>query len=97
MSTQDLVRKEVLSSNPLKEHQQCEATRLRESKNKNGKRNLETRIIGNKARNLSKKKAKLEKLWKITKKTLQETDLQNLNPIGIAEQRRMGLRHDEAI
>jgi hypothetical protein len=35
---------------------------LREDKNKNGKSNIETQITGNKARNLSKKKEKLEKL-----------------------------------
>jgi hypothetical protein len=40
-------------------------TRLRESKNKNGKRNPETQITGKKARKLSKKKAKLEKLWEV--------------------------------
>jgi hypothetical protein len=33
----------------------------RGDKNKNGKWNLETQITGKKARNLSKKKAKLEK------------------------------------
>jgi hypothetical protein len=42
MSTQDLVRKEVLPLNPLKEHQQREVIMLREYKNKNGKRNIET-------------------------------------------------------
>jgi len=31
-------------------------------KNRNGRRNLETQIIGKKERKLSKKKAKLEKL-----------------------------------
>jgi hypothetical protein len=39
MSTQDLVSKEVLPLNPLKEHQQCKVFILREDKNKNGKRN----------------------------------------------------------
>jgi hypothetical protein len=65
MSTQDLVRKEVLSLNPLKEHQQCEATRLRQSKNKNENRNPKTQIMGKKARKLNKKKAKLEKLQEV--------------------------------
>jgi hypothetical protein len=54
MSTQDLARKELLSLTPLKEHQQYKATRLRESKNKYGKRNPETQIIGKKERKLSK-------------------------------------------
>jgi hypothetical protein len=42
MSTQDLVRKEVLPLKPLKEHQQHKVTMIR--KDKNGKRNLETHI-----------------------------------------------------
>jgi hypothetical protein len=75
MSTQDLVRKEVLSLTPLKEHQQCEVTMLRTDKNKNGKRNPETQITGKKERKLSKKKSKLEKLWEVLEKTSQETDL----------------------
>jgi hypothetical protein len=36
----------------------------KEDKNQNGKRNIETKIIGNKARKLSKKRAKVEKLQK---------------------------------
>ena len=60
--TLELIREKVLPLHPLDEHQQCEATRLRESKNQNGKRNPETQITGKKARKLSKKKAKLEKL-----------------------------------
>jgi hypothetical protein len=39
--TLELIRKEVLHLNPLRAHQQCEDTTLREDKNKNGKRNLE--------------------------------------------------------
>ena len=42
---------------------------LREDKNKNGKRNLETQITRKKARKLSKKKAKLEKLQEVPVKT----------------------------
>jgi hypothetical protein len=75
MSTQDLARKEVLSLNPLKEHQQCEVTTIRKDNNKNGKRNPETHIKGNKARKLSKKKDKLEKIWEVLENTSQETDL----------------------
>jgi hypothetical protein len=41
---------------------------LREDKYKNGKRNPETHITVNMARNLSKKKAKLEKLQKVKKR-----------------------------
>jgi GTPase Era involved in 16S rRNA processing len=57
--TQEIVREEVLPSNPLEDPQQYEVTTLREDKNKNGKRNIETQIIGRKARKLSKKKSKL--------------------------------------
>jgi hypothetical protein len=70
---------------------------LREDKNKNGKRSLETQIIGKKATNLSKKKVKLEKLQKVPEKASQKEVLQHLNFAGIAEQRRMGLRHGESI
>jgi len=63
-STPEIVREEVLHMNPLKNPQQCEVTTLRKNKNRNGKRNPETRIKGKKARKLSKKKSKLEKYGK---------------------------------
>jgi hypothetical protein len=66
-------------------------------KNQNGKRNTKTKITGKKARNLSKKRAKLENLQNIPKGTSQKEKLKNLNFIGISEQRNMELRHDEAI
>jgi hypothetical protein len=96
-STPEIVREEVLHLNPLKDPQQCEVTTLREDKNKNGKRNPETQITGKKARNLIKKKEKLEKLQEVPEKTSQKVGLQNLNLVGIEEPRRMGLRHGEAI
>jgi hypothetical protein len=69
----EVIRKEVLPLNPLKVNQQREATMLGEDKNKNGKKNLEivreTHITGKKARKLSKKKARLEKLQEVTEKT----------------------------
>ena len=46
--TPEIVSKEVLHLKPLREHQQCEVTMLREDKNKNGKRNLVTQITGKK-------------------------------------------------
>jgi hypothetical protein len=55
---------------PLEDPQQCKVATLREDKNKNGKRNLEIHITGKKARNLCKKKAKLEKLQEVLEKTL---------------------------
>jgi hypothetical protein len=64
-STPEIVREEVLPLNTLKDPQQCEFTMLREDKNKNGKRNLETQIIGKKEIKLSKKKEKLEKLQEV--------------------------------
>jgi hypothetical protein len=42
MSTQELLREEILNSNPFIEQQQCEVTALGEDKNKNGKRIPET-------------------------------------------------------
>jgi hypothetical protein len=87
----------VLPLKPLQDPQQCEVTTLREEKNTNGKMNPDTQITGKKARKLSKKKAKLEKLQEATEKTLQRARLQNLNLVGIAEQRRKALRHNEAI
>ena len=65
MSAQEIVSKEVLPLNPLKEHRQCKVTMLRKYKNKNGKRNPETQITGKKTRKLSKKKDKLEKLLEV--------------------------------
>jgi hypothetical protein len=95
--TMELMREEVLYPNPLKEHRQCEVTMLREDTNKNGKRNLETLVAGKKARKISKKKAKLEKLREVPEKNSQEIDLQNLNLAGIIEPRRMGLCQKESI
>jgi hypothetical protein len=60
--TPETVSKEVLSLNPMKDPQQHEVTIPRGDKNKNGKKNPETQITGKKARKLSKKKEKLEKL-----------------------------------
>jgi hypothetical protein len=86
ISTQEVVREGILTSNPLRAHQQCELTMLGEDKNKNGKRITEivreTHIIGKKARKLSKKKTELEKLQGVTEKkwkTSQEVGLQDLN------------------
>jgi hypothetical protein len=68
ISTQEVLRGGILTSDPLIPHQQCEATMPGEDKNKNGKRNPETvrhtQIIGKKARKLSKKKNNMEKLHK---------------------------------
>jgi hypothetical protein len=58
MSTQDVLIKGILTSDPLSTPQQCEATTIGENKNKNGKRIpktvRETQIIGKKARKHNK-------------------------------------------
>jgi hypothetical protein len=69
----------------------------RGDKNQNGKRNPVTQITGKKARKLSKKKAKLEKLQEVPEKTSQKEGLQNSNFVGISEQLRLALRHGRAI
>jgi hypothetical protein len=65
ISTQEVLRKGILTLNSFREDQQCEVTTLGEDKNKNEKRILETdretQITCNKARKLNKNKAKLEK------------------------------------
>jgi hypothetical protein len=53
---------EVLPLNPRKEYQQREVPMSKENKNQNGKRITKTKLTGKKARKLSKKKAKIEKL-----------------------------------
>jgi hypothetical protein len=65
----------------------------RGDKNQNGKRNTETKLTGKKARKLSKKRSKIEKLQKVPEGTSQKENLQNWNFVGIAEQRHMALRH----
>jgi hypothetical protein len=45
ISTQEIIREGILTSNPLRAHQQCEATTLGEDKNKNRKRNPENQIM----------------------------------------------------
>jgi hypothetical protein len=69
----------------------------RGDKNRNGKRNIETKLTGKKARNLSKKRATIEKLQKVLEGTSQKENLQNWNFVGISEQCHMALRHGEAI
>jgi hypothetical protein len=90
-------REEVLLSNPMKESQQREVTMPKGDKNQNGKRNTETKITGKKARKLSKKREKIEKLQNVPEGTSQKEGLQNWNFVGISEQCNMALRHGEAI
>jgi hypothetical protein len=90
-------REEVLPLNLRKESQQREVTMPKEDKNQNGKRNNEMKLTGKKARKLSKKREKIEKLQKGPEGTSQRENLQNRNFVGISEQRHMALRHSEAI
>jgi hypothetical protein len=95
--TQEVLREGILTSDSVKAPQQCEATVLKEDKNKNGKRILEivreTQITGKKARKLNKKKAKLENMqeatenrWKTSQTwNLQEAGSQDLNLAGTTE------------
>jgi hypothetical protein len=55
-------REEILLLESLNDPQQCEVTMPRGDKNNNGKRKPVIQITGKKVKNLSKKKAKLEKL-----------------------------------
>ena len=55
-------KEEVSPSNLRKEYQQREVTMPKEDKNQNGKRYTETKLTRNKARKLSKKRDKIEKL-----------------------------------
>jgi hypothetical protein len=62
-------KEEVLPLNLRKEYQQCEVTMPKEDKSWNGKRNIETKLTGKKARKISKKIDKIEKLQKVPEGT----------------------------
>jgi hypothetical protein len=50
-----------------------------------------------KSRKLSKKRAKIDKIQKVPKGTLQKENMQNWSFVGITEHRHMELHHGEAI
>jgi hypothetical protein len=89
-------REEVLPLNPMKDPSQCEVIIPIGDKNDNGKRKLVIQIIGKKARKISKKREKLEKL-QVSENTLQKKDFQNSNFVGISVQHRLTLSHEETI
>jgi hypothetical protein len=60
ISTSD--KEEVIYLNPRRKSHQHEVTMSEENKNQNGKRIIETKLTGKKARKLIKKKAKIKKL-----------------------------------
>jgi hypothetical protein len=90
-------KEEMLYLNPKKEPQQREVTISKENRNQDGKRTTEMKLTGKKARKLSKKRTKIEKLQKIPDRTSQKENLQNGIFVEISEQRPMALHHDEAI
>jgi hypothetical protein len=90
-------REEIVCSNPRKYHHQCKVTMPRGDKNQNGKRNTTTQITGKKARKLSKKKEKIEKLQEAPEGTSQKVNLKNRNFSRISVQRNMALHHGGAI
>jgi hypothetical protein len=69
----------------------------KEGKNQNEKMHTERNLTRKKARKVSKKRAKIEKLHKIPKETSSKENSQNWSFVGISEQRHMELRHGEEI
>jgi hypothetical protein len=65
--------------------------------NNNGKRKPVIQITGKKARKLSKKREKLEKLQEVPENTSQKEGFQNSNFAGLSIQHRLALHHDRAI
>jgi hypothetical protein len=90
-------KEEVLPLSPRRESQQRAMTMSRDDKNQNGKMTTKTKLTGRKNRNLSKKRAKFEKLQKVPEGTLQTENLQNGSFARISEQRHMALHHGKAI
>jgi hypothetical protein len=78
MSTQEVLRKGILTSDPLREPQQCEATTLGEDKNKNGKRIpeivRETQITGRRKGSSIKRKLSWKNYKKLQKQMEDFTD-----------------------
>jgi hypothetical protein len=83
-----VLRKGILTSDPLRAPQQCEVTMLGEDKNKNGKRIpetvRETQITGKKERKINKKKAKLEKLQEATENRWKTSQTGTSQEVGFA-------------
>jgi hypothetical protein len=88
---------EVLPLISRKEPQQREVTLSKEDKNQNGKRNSEMNLTRKKARKLSKKRDKIEKLQKVPEGRSQKENLKNWSFVEISEQHHSALHHGEAI
>jgi hypothetical protein len=69
----------------------------KENKNQNRKRTTEMKLIGKKARNLSKKRAKIDRIQRVPKGNSQKKTFQNWSIVGILEQRHGSLWHGEGI
>jgi hypothetical protein len=80
-----------------KEYHHREVTMSREDKNQKGKRVTKTKLTGKKARKLSKKRDKIEKLQKVPEETSQKEKSQELSFVGISEPRHMALRRGKEI
>jgi hypothetical protein len=78
-------REDILLSNPMIESQQREVTMPKEDKNQNGKRDTKMNITRKKARRLSNKRSKVEKLQNFPEGTSQTKGLQNWNFVEISE------------
>jgi hypothetical protein len=74
----------VLPLDLKKGPQQCEVTMSREDKNQNGKRMIEMKLTRKKAKKLSKKRAKIEKLQKFLEETSQKEKSQELSIVKIS-------------
>jgi hypothetical protein len=68
-------KEEVLPLNPRKQSQQRTVTMLKDNKNQNGKEATKMKLTGKKARNLSKKRAKIGKLQNIPEGTSKKENL----------------------
>jgi hypothetical protein len=87
----------VLPLDLRKDPRQREVTMSREDKIQNAKRVTETKLTGKKARKLSKKRAKIEKLQMTPEGTSQKETSQELSFVEISEQRHLALRHGAVI
>jgi hypothetical protein len=78
-------KEEGSPANLRKGSQQREVTMSKEDKNQNEKIHTEMKLTGKKARNLSKKRSKIDKLQKVPEGTLQKENFQNFSFVRISE------------
>jgi hypothetical protein len=80
-----------------KEPQQCEVTLPKENKNQIEKRTTEMKLMGKKARNLSRKRAQIDRIQRVPEGTPPKETFQNSSFVGIIEQRHGSLHLGEEI